>query len=217
MQEFFTITLIAANEFDCADTVSRVINVQRQAEPNFDFVFIDGERVSPLEVGFTNLTQFPSSSEGTFNWMFPNGEKHNGYDVGTTMVFTNNSDTVQEQTVTLTATTRVGCAASIEKTISVLPGPCDDRLKVPQCFFSPNGDGLNDVLRPLLQDGLNTYRVVTADDNLENYKMEVYSRWGESIFRSTDVEKGWDGNGHSEDIYLVVISFQCKKYRQREI
>jgi len=116
---------------------------------------------------------------------------------------------VQNQVVKLTASTALGCSKTIEKSLLILPGPCDARLKIPN-IFTPNGDGLNDMLRPLIQVDENQYRVIDGSDNLLNYKMQVYSRWGEIIYQSDNPEIGWDGKGYSEDVYLVVVAFKCK-------
>lgn len=51
---------------------------------------------------------------------------------------------------------------------------------LPQAF-SPNGDGNNDVL--------NVYGI----ENATSYAFDIYNRWGEQLFHSTDKAKGWDG------------------------
>jgi len=53
--------------------------------------------------------------------------------------------------------------------------------------FSPNGDGLNDM-----------WNLYTDSDVKEIAVMEVYSRWGELLFRKEHVQPnnpadGWDG------------------------
>jgi gliding motility-associated-like protein len=47
--------------------------------------------------------------------------------------------------------------------------------------FTPNGDGTNDLLKPILV-GIATFHYFT-----------VYNRWGNIIFTTTDPNKGWDG------------------------
>lgn len=47
--------------------------------------------------------------------------------------------------------------------------------------FSPNGDGLNDVFKPV------------SSRFLTNYKMTIFSQWGTVIFESIDATVGWDG------------------------
>jgi len=47
--------------------------------------------------------------------------------------------------------------------------------------FTPNNDGLNDIFRVI---GL--YRNIS-------FSMSIYNRWGEQVFESDDIDKGWDG------------------------
>jgi gliding motility-associated-like protein len=47
--------------------------------------------------------------------------------------------------------------------------------------FTPNGDGLNDVFRPVAP-------------YTKEILMEVYNRWGEILYRTTELNTGWDGN-----------------------
>lgn len=48
--------------------------------------------------------------------------------------------------------------------------------------FTPNGDGINDLFLPMAN-------VV----DLEKYDLQIFDRWGESIYASTDPTEGWDG------------------------
>ncbi|MES2513982.1 MAG: CotH kinase family protein [Bacteroidota bacterium] len=48
--------------------------------------------------------------------------------------------------------------------------------------FTPNGDGRNDVFAPL---GIRY---------VKNMTLEVWNRWGQQVFNSSDPTKGWDGN-----------------------
>jgi gliding motility-associated-like protein len=56
--------------------------------------------------------------------------------------------------------------------------------------FSPNGDGRNDVFRPIGigYSGINYFR--------------VFNRWGEMVFYTTRFDEGWDGRwkGHTQEI-----------------
>jgi gliding motility-associated-like protein len=53
-------------------------------------------------------------------------------------------------------------------------------IYVPRAF-SPNNDGANDLLKPILV-GIQTFHYFT-----------VYNRWGNIIFTTTDPNQGWDG------------------------
>jgi len=65
-------------------------------------------------------------------------------------------------------------------TISVKVFKVDPDMYVPNAF-TPNGDGNNDVLRPILL-GMKSLRY-----------FRVYNRWGNLLFSTSDISKGWDG------------------------
>lgn len=75
--------------------------------------------------------------------------------------------------------------------------------------FTPNGDGLNDVLRP----------VSAGMQQLELFS--VYNRWGQLLFSSRD-GRGWDGRvggtmqGSGVYVWLIkAIDFQGRPYQQK--
>ena len=51
--------------------------------------------------------------------------------------------------------------------------------------FTPNSDGKNDVFKP---DG----------EGVTEYRFQVFSRWGELLFETTDFAEGWDGTIEGE-------------------
>lgn len=63
--------------------------------------------------------------------------------------------------------------------------------------FSPNIDGTNDTYRPL-------------NNNLEEYNMVIYNRWGEVVFRTDDFTVGWDGTYKGNDAELGVYSYSAE-------
>jgi gliding motility-associated-like protein len=79
---------------------------------------------------------------------------------------------------TVTATTNAGCVGTDKILVKVFK--VDPDMYVPSAF-TPNGDGNNDVIRPVLlgMKELNYFR--------------VYNRWGELMFATTEKNKGWDG------------------------
>lgn len=66
--------------------------------------------------------------------------------------------------------------------------------------FSPNNDGRNDIAR-LLGD-------ITS---VTNYKLSIFNRWGQVVFYTEDVYKGWDGTykGKEESINTFYYLIQC--------
>jgi gliding motility-associated-like protein len=86
-----------------------------------------------------------------------------------------------------------GCLAKDTIHIKVFEGPA---VYVPTAF-TPNGDGLNDLLRPV-------YVGIAKLD-----KFSVYNRWGQLVFSTSDIKKGWngttDGKASASGTYVWVI------------
>jgi gliding motility-associated-like protein len=90
----------------------------------------------------------------------------------------NPSSTLSDNIIyTLTVTSAEGCVATDQVFIEVFKG---SGIYVPS-GFTPNHDGKNDVLRPKYI-GIKTL----------NYFI-IYNRWGQLVFTTKDISKGWDG------------------------
>jgi len=61
------------------------------------------------------------------------------------------------------------------------------RVYVPTAF-SPNGDGKNDVFKPV-----SLFLHNDKTNNLYGYTFEIFNRWGEMVYKTDDVRGGWDG------------------------
>jgi gliding motility-associated-like protein len=79
-------------------------------------------------------------------------------------------------------------------------------LYVPTAF-SPNGDGLNDILRPKALG----IRSLTF--------FRVYNRWGELIFSTSQINAGWDGRykGNPQDPGTFVWEAEAVTFRGETI
>jgi len=64
--------------------------------------------------------------------------------------------------------------------------PQDSPIFIPNAF-SPNGDGLNDE-----------FKVITTSSQITSFHVYIYNRWGEQIFESSDISRGWDGEYKSQ-------------------
>ncbi len=65
--------------------------------------------------------------------------------------------------------------------------------------FSPNGDGVNEVYRPI---GL---------CNVDDYRMQIFNRWGQRIFESKSANEGWNGEVAGSpappDVYICLVEY----------
>lgn len=79
---------------------------------------------------------------------------------------------------------------------------CCGKLFIPNAF-TPNGDGKNDKFKPIPK-GTTKY---------EQYRLEIFNRWGQKVFTSEDIDEYWDGNigdTHNEmGSYYYIIRAKC--------
>jgi gliding motility-associated-like protein len=78
----------------------------------------------------------------------------------------------------LTGFTAEGCRSS--DTLLITLKDCGSSFIMPNAF-TPNGDGLNDFIKPIIKG------------NLLQYQMHIYNRWGQLVYSSKDPFQGWDG------------------------
>lgn len=100
----------------------------------------------------------------------------------------------QDAFYTVTATSDVGCPTTDTIFIKVYKGP---ELYAPTAF-TPNGDRLNDVFR----------FTAVGMTNIDYFR--IYNRYGQLLYSSADMRKGWDGtwNGkpQASDTYVWMMS-----------
>ena len=61
------------------------------------------------------------------------------------------------------------------------PEPVAEQFQFPNAF-TPDGDGLNDE-----------FIAIGQPDNLTSFSMKIFNRWGQMIFETKDITRGWDG------------------------
>lgn len=97
----------------------------------------------------------------------------------------------------LEVTNNNGCKG--KDSISIKPKECLKGFFMPTAF-TPNNDGKNDVIKPILL-GI-----------VKQYRFTIYNRWGQVIFQTTDVSIGWDGffKGVNQDtnVFVWVCNYQ---------
>ena len=79
--------------------------------------------------------------------------------------------------------------------------------------FTPNGDGLNDRFLPL-----------GAFHDIKSYNLEIYNRWGERIYSSSQYkgeDAGWDGTYNGNEFpsgaYVYIVKYSAadgKEYKE---
>lgn len=92
----------------------------------------------------------------------------------------------------VTLTDNNGCTSMDTVTVFI-----DGSLYVPNTF-TPNDDGINDVF-------------FAQGEEIETFQLLIFNRWGELIFESDDINRGWDGRVAGElaqiDTYVWKINY----------
>jgi gliding motility-associated-like protein len=83
--------------------------------------------------------------------------------------------------------------------------PCTLELTMPNAF-TPDGNGINDIFRPVL----------LGDIVPSRFLMQIYNRWGELVYETNDYTAGWDGfvkgSLAPSGVYAYIISFEVPGY-----
>ena len=113
----------------------------------------------------------------------------------------NNGNTTRQITITKAGTYDVLVSksiCSITAQIVATENNCNIGVYIP-CSFTPGGDNVNDL-----------FYVFTAGE-LKTFDLKIYDRWGKLIFKTTDINVGWDGryNGSElhEDVYVYNLNY----------
>ena len=178
----------------CQDTVQLTLPVTdsiiANVTPNTIF---NCER---LTVRFSNL------SEGTnaFQWTFGDGSQ------STLAEPERELDFGESLTVSMIAGPGSQCADTLNLTIDALSFAEDFNPEIPN-VFTPNGDGINDVFDPGLDDAIRPCS-----------ELQIFNRWGQLIYSSTDAALIWDGYSYSgrrvvEGHYFYVLKINKIAFR----
>jgi gliding motility-associated-like protein len=84
--------------------------------------------------------------------------------------------------------------------IELITDNCSESTVYLPNAFTPNGDGKNDVL------------FIRSNFITEVY-LSIYDRWGEKLFETNDIKKGWDGYNKGkkldQGVYGYYMTFKC--------
>lgn len=117
--------------------------------------------------------------------------------------FTSPNPTVKpDQTITYTVsiTDSLGCTNIDTVTIKVSDVICDEPYIYVPNSFTPNGDGMNDVL-------------YVRSDVTEDIHLAIFDRWGQKVFETNNINEGWDGTfkGRTADpaVFVYYLNVTC--------
>ncbi len=183
----FDVSLTVRSDKGCENT--KLINNLITVYPKPDARFIASPEVVSLikpEVEFINLSTITDTSY----WDFMDGDTSNATNP---LHYFKESGTYN---VELIVTSSLGCRDTITGKVIVE----DPITFYAPTAFTPDHDGINDE-----------FMVKASGIEKDNFLFQIYDRWGEVIFESTDIEKGWNGisNGHKEISPIGSYTWVC--------
>ncbi len=190
----------------CVDSIaqSSFILVDPKPNPNFDWT-PNNPNIIANEVSFTDQSTIGLPMTA---WQWNFGDNY--------IVFQNDTshkqnpvhlfNNVDSYPVKLIVTNSFGCTDSI---IKLLPIEDDYVIYIPNSFTPINQDGKNDV-----------FNVQGMGFTNDGFEMAIFDRWGTLVFKSNDVNKGWDGTIKGaiakQDVYVYKIKVKDYKNRAKE-
>ena len=102
-----------------------------------------------------------------------------------------------------------GC--SKRDSVEIIIQNCDNcRLFIPSAF-TPNNDGLNDLLKAKAQ---------CPNISLQDFALRIYNRWGQLVFMTNDINTGWDGTYRNEKlnqgVYVYLVDYSLKQTQHHQ-
>jgi len=182
-------TLLTISSTGCEDFDSSLVEV---AVPAFDSVTIFAETDSAYRGQQIPLSTDRVDSNLVYQWE-PANLMDNPNSPDPTITIQNTT------TVSLTLIDmNTGCEVFAEKRLKVYEINCaEPDIFIPSAF-TPNGDNNNDIF-------------YVRGSNLYSIELEIYNRWGELVFRTDDLNRGWDGsyNGREADPGVFVYHLKA--------
>jgi gliding motility-associated-like protein len=191
---FYTVNLTVTSSFGCVNTATttNTVIVNPGTVAQFTSQALDGTEISPMY-------QFNDQSINAASRVWSFGD-------GTSSTVLNPMHTYPgkgKYTVSLITTTTAGCIDSTAVEVEIVPV---FTIFIPNAF-TPDGNGTNDYFAP---KGL----------EITEFNMMIFDRWGELIFQSDDITKGWDGKANHGDkiaqqgvyVYKIEVRDFSQKY-----
>lgn len=187
----YDVTLHVTDVNGCKDstTTTNFVNVFPNPTAGFNLISPNPATLVEATIAFDDV----STGGDTCYWDFGDGNLLTS--IGCGDVSHNYADTgayhVQQIVVN-----QFGCSDTVYYDVYIIP---NTSLYVPNTF-TPNGDGKNDMF-------------FAFGEYVDNFHMMVFDRWGNLIFESNDILKGWDGKANGGkylaqiDTYVWVITY----------
>lgn len=196
----YKLKLLAVDPATCKkrDSLIKTLVVSRFGESDFEIA----RDSCSLIVQFKNLSGAVSGIPNTYKWYFGDGDS--SAEVNPLHIYKETNI----YTITLLTNPESACADTTVKTF-LIDGDTANEIFIPNAF-TPNNDGLNDC-----------YRIRGVSAKCDEYKVQIYNRWGEIYYESTDPSQCWNGKNEagtpaSGGVYYYIMSIHKRDQEKME-
>ncbi len=190
----FTVSLKITSPFDCIyrETFNDWITIKEAPTADFSFLPEATTNFNP-QVFF-----FDESSPEVVRWQWDFGGKGASRDQDPSFIF---RDTGLQEVILL-VTAENGCVDTTSAFVDVVP---IDSYTLPNAF-TPNNDDRND-----------TYLGVGTLENILDFNMKIWNRWGDLVYESNSQYEGWNGSKFntgpllSAGVYVVLVNYESAR------
>ena len=161
-----TISLTVTDKHSCTNIIIDKVNVLEGPSANFNLpdTVTYGEVITSPQLDVSGV-----SGGAEFYWLSEEDT------ISTALLPKITADQDGEKCYTLTVVSPIGCEDTYNDCMLIEGEP----IRLPN-LFSPNGDGYNDALEVVNSEG----KIIS---------IEVFNRWGESVYKDDDYKNDWSG------------------------
>jgi len=193
----YDVELIATNT-NGSDTLIKTgyIQVDSCPPPTADFTVTD---TMICEGDCINFADLSADTPASWQWSFPGAIPSTSTSQNPTNICYNDTGVFDVQ---LIATNANGSdTLTIDPFIVVencdTPALLLDTILFIPNSFSPNEDGVNDVL-------------FVRGSGIKNIKLFIYNRWGEKVFETNDIKNGWNGTYRGKSLNTGIFAWYAE-------
>ena len=202
----YNATLNVTDVNGCQNSITENAYVTVDPKPNADFTYLPtNPTVLINEVSFDDNSSIGGPMQN-WHWNFGDYFLSEANDTSNVPNPSHVYDNAATYTVSLAIVNSFGCRDTVTKYINVEE---EFALFIPNAFTPTKSEGKNDVF---MAQGIGFLP--------ETFTMAIYDRWGNLIYKTNDITKGWDGSikgGKTvQGVYVYKIIVQDFKKHDRE-
>lgn len=170
----YSVTLtVSTPEKGCSASITKTNYITVYDNPKANFTWTPDLPTLNDEISFFD----ESTNDASWQWSFINHSRPSSIDENPFRVYSETG----EHCIKLKVTSDKNCVDSITKCLTIKP---DLTLYIPNAF-TPNADSKNEVF-------------MVKGYDFTDFNITIFNRWGELVFQTDNITKGWNGRLNNE-------------------